>query len=55
MANDGDIKTSKYLLYLSTSYFHELITANPSVSSAVLDFSREIVEKVLSLGFSKGN
>ncbi|MCP9261493.1 hypothetical protein DINM_004851 [Dirofilaria immitis] len=51
MANDGEIKTSKYLLYLSTNYFHELITANPCISSVVLNFNREIIEKVLDFAF----
>ncbi|EJW85297.1 hypothetical protein WUBG_03791 [Wuchereria bancrofti] len=51
MANDGEIKTSKYLLYLSTNYFHELITASPFISSAVLDFNRDIIEKVLDFAF----
>uniref|UniRef100_A0A8R1TJT5 protein-ribulosamine 3-kinase n=1 Tax=Onchocerca volvulus TaxID=6282 RepID=A0A8R1TJT5_ONCVO len=51
MANDGEIKTSKYLLYLSTNYFHELITTNPSASSAVLNFNREIIEKVLDFAY----
>ncbi|CAG9536266.1 unnamed protein product [Cercopithifilaria johnstoni] len=51
MASDGEIKTSKYLLYLSTNYFHELITTNPFASSAVLDFNREIIEKVLDFAF----
>lgn len=46
MANDGEIKTSKYLLYLSTNYFHDLVTANPFASTTVLDFNREIIEKV---------
>ncbi|VDN86316.1 unnamed protein product, partial [Brugia pahangi] len=43
--------TSKYLLYLSTNYFHELITANPFASSVVLDFNRDIIEKVLDFAF----
>ncbi|VDO41180.1 unnamed protein product [Onchocerca flexuosa] len=51
MANDGEIKTSKYLLYLSTNYFHELITTNPSAVSAVLNFNREIIEKVLDFAY----
>uniref|UniRef100_A0A915Q2X6 BTB domain-containing protein n=1 Tax=Setaria digitata TaxID=48799 RepID=A0A915Q2X6_9BILA len=51
MATDGEIKTSKYLLYLSTNYFHELITINPNTTSAVLDFDREIIEKVLDFAF----
>lgn len=46
LANDGEIRTSKYLLYLSMEYFHELFTADSTLNSITLNFNREIIEKV---------
>ncbi|VDN01293.1 unnamed protein product [Thelazia callipaeda] len=50
-ANNGEIRTSKYLLYLSTNFFNELITSNPFVTSTSLDFDYDIIEKVLEFAF----
>ncbi|KHN81254.1 hypothetical protein Tcan_07134 [Toxocara canis] len=47
MVKDGEIHTSKYLLYVTMSYFHDLLCANPFASFARLNFNKEVVNAVL--------
>ncbi|VDM50408.1 unnamed protein product [Toxocara canis] len=47
MVKDGEIHTSKYLLYVTMSYFHDLLCANPFASFARLNFNKEVVIAVL--------
>ncbi|VDN60231.1 unnamed protein product [Dracunculus medinensis] len=51
LANDGEIRTSKYLLYLSMEYFHELFTADSTLNSITLNFNREIIEKLIDFTY----
>uniref|UniRef100_A0A915B340 BTB domain-containing protein n=1 Tax=Parascaris univalens TaxID=6257 RepID=A0A915B340_PARUN len=47
MVKDGEIQTSKYLIFVTMNYFHEFLSANPFASFIRLNFQKEIVKAVL--------